>query len=52
VIVALGARQASAHSMVDLPMIASQLCMVAMAAVPLIAGAGALLSSRRLLTRH
>jgi Zn-dependent protease with chaperone function len=51
-IVALRARQASAHSMVDLPMIASQLCMVAMAAVPLIAGAGALLSSRRLLTRH
>ncbi len=36
---------------VDLPLLASQLCMITMAVVPLVLGAGALLGSRRLLDR-
>lgn len=47
VIVALRVDQATAHATVSLPLVAAQLCMVAMAALPLIAGAAALLGARR-----
>ncbi len=49
VIIALRTAEATVHSTIDLPLLASELCMVMMAAVPLIMGAGALLGSRRLL---
>jgi hypothetical protein len=51
VVVALRTEQATAHAAVSLPLVAAQLCMVAMAAAPLAFGAGALLASRRLLSR-
>ena len=51
VVVALRIEQATAHAAVSLPLVAAQLCMVAMAAAPLAVGGGALLASRRLLGR-
>lgn len=51
VIVALRTAQATRQMTVNLPLVASELCMVAMAVAPLAAGAGALLASRRLLGR-
>lgn len=47
--VALRTAEANAYSVLDLPLLASQLCMVTMAVVPLVFGAAALLGSRRLL---
>jgi Zn-dependent protease with chaperone function len=52
VIVALRTAQATVHAAVSLPLIAAQLCMVAMAVTPLAAGAAALLASRRVLRRR
>lgn len=49
VVVAWRVGEATTHMAVDLPLVASQLCMVAMAVVPLVVGASALLGSRRLL---
>jgi len=51
VVVALRTEQATAHATVSLPLVAAQLCMVAMAAAPLALGGAALLASRRLLVR-
>jgi Zn-dependent protease with chaperone function len=50
-VVALRTEQATAHATVSLPLVAAQLCMVAMAVAPLVVGAGALLGARRLLRR-
>jgi Zn-dependent protease with chaperone function len=50
-VVALRTEQATAHATVSLPLVAAQLCMVAMAVAPLLVGAAALLGSRRLLRR-
>jgi Zn-dependent protease with chaperone function len=44
--------EATAHATVSLPLLAAQLCMVAMAAVPLAVGASALLAGRRLVVRR
>jgi len=49
VLVAVRTAQASQAMTVNLPLLAAQLCMVAMAVIPLIAGAGVVLASRRLL---
>ncbi len=46
-VVALRTEQATAHSEVSLPLVAAQLCMLAMAIVPLLLGAAGLLGSRR-----
>lgn len=43
--------QATDHASITLPELLAQLCMVAMAIVPLLAGAGGLLGGRRLLRR-
>lgn len=43
--------QATDHASISLPALLAQLCMVAMAAVPLLLGAGGLLGGRRLLRR-
>lgn len=51
VVVGLRTADATAQMTVDLPLLASQLCMITMAVVPLILGAGALLGSGRLLHR-
>lgn len=48
VVVALRTAAATDAGMVSLPLVAAQLCMVAMAVLPVMAGAGALLGSRRL----
>jgi beta-lactamase regulating signal transducer with metallopeptidase domain len=52
VIVAVRTAQATAHAAVSLPLIAAELCMVAMAVAPLAVGAAALLGSRRILRRR
>jgi len=49
VVVALRTAQAAHAMTINLPLLASQLCMIAMAVVPLVGGAAALLGSRRLL---
>jgi Zn-dependent protease with chaperone function len=48
-VVALRLHAASATTALSVPMVAAQLCMVAMAVVPLVAGAVAVLAGRRLL---
>lgn len=52
VVVALRTADATARMTVDLPLLASELCMVVMAVAPLALGAAALLASRRLLSRR
>lgn len=42
----------TAHETLNLPLLAAQLCMLTMAVAPLVAGAGVLLGSRRLLHRQ
>lgn len=51
VVVAFRTAEATAQMTVSLPLLASELCMVTMAAVPLVIGAGAVLASRQLLSR-
>lgn len=51
-VVALRLDDATAHTTVDLPLLASQLCMLAMAVVPLLFGAGTLIGSGRLFRRR
>lgn len=51
-VVALRLADATAHTTVDLPLLASQLCMLAMAVVPLLFGAGTLIGSGRLFRRR
>jgi Zn-dependent protease with chaperone function len=48
VVVALRTADATAHTAMSLPLMAAQLCMLTMAVVPPLLGAGALLGSRRL----
>ncbi len=49
VVVALRVADATAHTTLNLPLLAAQLCMVSMAVGPLMIGASALLASKRLL---
>lgn len=51
VTVALRTAEATADMTLDLPLLAAQLCMLAMAVLPLLFGAAALLGTRRLLDR-
>jgi Zn-dependent protease with chaperone function len=51
VAVAVRTEQATAHGAVSLPLVAAQLCMLAMAVAPVMLGAIVVLGSRRLLTR-
>jgi hypothetical protein len=50
-VVAIRTADATAHTPLNLPLLASQLCMVTMAVVPLLLGAGALLGGRSLVRR-
>ena len=50
VVVAMRADDATAHTAISLPLLAAQLCMVAMAVGPLVVGASAVLASRRFFT--
>jgi len=50
-VVALRIESATEHTTLNLPLVASQLCMLLMAVVPLVVGAGAVLGARRLARR-
>ena len=50
-VLAVRAKDVAEHGAINLPLVAAQACMLAMAVLPVVAGAAALLASRRLLPR-
>jgi Zn-dependent protease with chaperone function len=51
IVVTIRTADATAHTTLNLPLVASQLCMLTMAVIPLLVGAGALLAGRDLVRR-